>query len=129
MDLNPLLADVEVFVKPIVRGVEIELNLTQGIPRTLADRGQIEQVLVNLILNAVDVLGRGGRICLTTGKGSIQAAIEGERAVGWPHTLAIEMGEEALEGDFVFAEVRDDGPGISEAHMAKLFEAFFTTKG
>jgi signal transduction histidine kinase len=129
LDLNALLTKLEAFVKPIIRHASVRLGLAPGIPRVVADPGQIEQVLMNLVLNALDAVGRRGHISLNTGRGSIQAAVEQEVRAGRPHRLAIEMEGEALTGDFVFAEVRDDGPGISEAHMGRLFEAFFTTKG
>lgn len=128
LDLNALLTKLEAFVKPIIRHVAVQVDLTPGILHITADPGQIEQVLMNLVLNALDAVGRRGRIYLTTGRGSIRAAIEQEVAAGRPHKLAIET-EEALTGDFVFAEVRDDGPGISEGHLSQIFEAFFTTKG
>ncbi len=129
LDLNALLTELKAFVEPILKGAEVALDLEPDLPRVLADPAQIEQVLMNLTLNAVDAVGGNGRICLATSGGSIQEAVEEEARAGRPHMLAVEVGEETLAKRFVSAEVRDSGPGISEGHLAHLFEAFFTTKG
>ncbi|MCZ6635924.1 MAG: ATP-binding protein [bacterium] len=129
VNMNHLLVDVEEFVKPIVRDIVIELEVAEDLPQVLVDGRQIEQVLVNLIMNAGDAMeGISGTVWLNAGRATIQSAIEQADARGQAHTLAVEMDAEALGRDYVFAEVRDNGPGISESHMSQLFEAFFTTK-
>ena len=127
-DLNQVIAGLEDFVKPIIRSVDLHLDLNRNIPRALADSGQAEQVLVNLIINAVDALQDGGEVTLRTGTGTVKDAVAAERAAGRPYMLAIETEEGASTGPYVFGEVRDNGPGIGERDLERIFETFFTTK-
>ena len=129
LDLNTLLIGLQDLMKPIVRGVDFVVELHPDLPQVLADRSQVEQTLMNLILNAQDAMEKTGRLWLRTGRSSIQAAVEQERSAGRPCKLAVEIDEDLQAMDFVFAEVQDSGPGISGEHMDRIFEAFFTTKG
>ena len=85
--------------------VSLDLDLAPALPEAPADANQIQQVVVNLLLNARDAVGDGGWIRVAT-----RAAHDGERS---------------------FAEivVEDGGCGIPQADLAHLFEPFFTTKG
>ena len=129
VDLNALLSDLKVFVRSIVRSMEVHLDLETDIPQVVVDPSHVEQVLMNLILNAVDAVERCGRIWLVTGRSSVRGAIDLETEAGRDHELAVEMEEGIQGGEFVFVEVRDDGPGIPGAHLEQVFQAFFTTKG
>jgi two-component system NtrC family sensor kinase len=86
------------------RGVEVETALEPGLPRVLADEHHLAQVLLNLLLNAGDAMGGGGRMRLTA---------RGERDRG---------------GGIVVLDVEDAGPGIPPADLPRLFDPFFTTK-
>ncbi|MCA0188646.1 MAG: GHKL domain-containing protein, partial [Proteobacteria bacterium] len=86
-------------------GVEVELSLPDDLPELLADAVQLQQVILNLIVNAVD-------------------AMREQR--GSTHSLRIEVREDAAAG-MLFA-VQDDGPGVPAAGRDKLFDAFFSTK-
>ncbi|MEM6822291.1 MAG: ATP-binding protein [Verrucomicrobiota bacterium] len=81
-------------------GVRMEVNLSERLPRVQMDEGQIQQVILNLILNAKDAIDGRGKIMVRTGK---------------------------IDSD-VFCEVRDTGLGIPDDDMEHLFEPFFTTK-
>jgi len=81
----------------------------------LAERGQIEQVLLNLVLNARDAMPDGGRITIETGR----VALDAERA----RTAA-----PFRAGTFAVLRVRDTGHGMDAATQARVFEPFFTTK-
>ena len=95
------------------------LNLSPQPTVVMADATQLRQIIMNLVLNAAEAAGeREGEIHITTGirpfdREFLQATRDGE-------TLA--------PGDFVFAEVRDNGCGMSPETMAKIFDPFFTTK-
>ncbi len=93
------------------RSVRLELEVPPADERGEFDEGQIVQVLLNLVLNAIDATPAGGRV-------GIQATAASEPLVP---TLG-------RQGSFWRLAVRDDGPGIAPEHRAKLFDPFFTTK-
>ncbi|MFA4889310.1 MAG: ATP-binding protein [Candidatus Omnitrophota bacterium] len=80
--------------------IQVTKELNPSIPEVLIDRNKIEQVLINLIMNAAQAIGEGGIISIRT----------------------YELGNE------VVIEISDNGPGIPDEIMAKIFEPFFTTK-
>jgi signal transduction histidine kinase len=82
------------------KGRVIETRLSDDLPPLLARRDQLVQVFLNLILNAIDATGRGGRIDITA----------------TPSAAGIEVA------------VRDDGPGVAPEHAGRLFQPYFTTK-
>jgi two-component system, cell cycle sensor histidine kinase and response regulator CckA len=94
---------------------EIKLDCPEALPPIFADEGNLEQVLINLTLNARDAMPGGGRIQFAT------------RAVTF---TAVEAGRhpEARPGDFVALIVSDTGCGISPEHLRRIFDPFFTTK-
>ena len=98
-------------------GEHIELEFVPGVnvPPVVADSGQVEQVLVNLCVNARDAMPDGGRITLSTALVTIDAAFMESRP--W-----------ARPGRFVLLSVSDNGPGIPPEILDHVFEPFFTTK-
>lgn len=108
VDINEVVdATLSIFISEIRTGaIEVAKDLQPGLPPVLGDKGQLIEVLLNIIKNAKDaVQGRGGRIFITTR----------ERK---------EFGK-----TFVVAEIRDTGPGISSEALNRIFDPFFTTKG
>ena len=85
-----------------LNGVELHLDLPSNLPAIQCDPGQIEQVLLALIMNAIDAMPRGGNLWVST-----------------------RMGD---EGDELAIEVRDDGSGIPPEILPNIFEPFLTTK-
>ena len=86
-----------------ISNVETKLYLRSGLPRVFIDDHQIQQVLVNLILNAVHAMSPGGTLYLSTERGE--------------------------NGDTVRIDVRDTGKGIPPEFLSHIFDPFFTTKG
>jgi two-component system sensor histidine kinase HydH len=84
------------------RGIEIAMNLLEPLPSVAADSAQLTQALVNLVINAIQAVGRDGRVEVTA---------------------ALEQSEGALN-----IAVRDTGPGIPADKQPAIFEPFFTTK-
>ncbi len=113
----------------VVRGVEkmlrrslgedhvLELKLPEEIGEIRADRGQLEQVLVNLILNARDALRERGRVTISTARARLdEVYAQAHAGVGIP------------AGDYVCLAVTDAGVGMTPEIQARIFEPFFTTK-
>ena len=107
-DLNDLVSSCLYFidVKADSRGIKIEKELASELPRVMLDRQQIKQVLLNLLLNAMDAIGeRGGALRVRTTK------LMKPEGNAW-----------------VQIEIEDTGQGISAANLEHIFDPFFTTK-
>jgi signal transduction histidine kinase len=114
VDMNQVVSGLERMLGRLLPAtVRLETLLAEEPAVIYADLGQMEQVLMNLVINARDAVGDGGRITVTT---TVLGA-EGEPA------------EEHAYGPGVVVSVRDDGVGMDEATRSKIFEPFFTTKG
>jgi len=117
LDLNVLVTDMERLLRRVIgEHITLMVTLTPGELRVSGDRGQIEQVVMNLVVNARDAMPHGGDLRLTTGHVDIGAAAEGTT----PGALA--------PGPYVSLEVQDTGQGIDAETQERLFEPFFTTK-
>jgi CheY-like chemotaxis protein/two-component sensor histidine kinase len=116
VDLNAVVADIEKMLRRLI-GENIELKTTLGpsLGRLLADQGQIEQVIVNLAVNARDAMPHGGKLNIETAN------------VALDETTLRQM-PTAKPGDYVMLAVSDNGIGMDEQTKAKIFEPFFTTK-
>lgn len=116
LDVNDLVANLLKMLSRLL-GERVNLSFDPGaaLPAVQADAGMIEQVLMNLAVNARDAMPGGGRITLTTEL----------RELG-PGELA--QNGERHAGSFVVLSVADTGSGIEDATLKHLFEPFFTTK-
>jgi two-component system cell cycle sensor histidine kinase/response regulator CckA len=113
--LNDLVRDMQRMLERII-GEDVQLisDLATPLPAVRGDAGQLQQVILNLAVNARDAMPKGGTLCLRT------------RAVSLAHRRA---GEPELKpGSYVLMEVSDTGVGMDEATRARIFEPFFTTK-
>jgi two-component system cell cycle sensor histidine kinase/response regulator CckA len=110
------IADLVQFSIP--KSVSVNLNLERRLPLVSMDPGQLQQILMNLVINAGEAIGDGdsGRITVTTWLADVKAAFTDE------------LSEEVGAGRYVCVEVRDTGPGIDPEKKAKIFDPFFTTK-
>ncbi len=117
LDLNAIIADLGVLLGRLIgEDVTLETDLCPGTVPVVGDRGQLEQVVMNLALNARDAMPRGGRLTIATSR--VEHA-EGDA------TLPAEL----RPGPYVRLTVSDTGTGIDAAVRAHLCEPFFTTKG
>src|SRR4029077_8592011 len=95
--------------------IQLETRLTQPLPRVSADPGQVEQVVMNLAVNARDAMPGGGRLTIETATVDLD-----ERYVAQHRGATI--------GPHVMLAISDTGVGMDETVQQRLFEPFFTTK-
>ena len=97
--------------------IGIDFNLQAGIATVEADAGQMQQIIMNLVLNAAEAIGdRPGQITIQTRTQSVDAALIKQSRLDIP------------AGTYVCLEVQDTGSGMDEATKSRIFEPFFTTK-
>ncbi|HJU83649.1 MAG TPA: PAS domain S-box protein [Holophagaceae bacterium] len=119
LDLTGMVEEMaELLEVSVPRAVSLKLDLGRGLPAIEVDAAQIQQVVMNLVINAAEAMGgTEGTIRLSTGMERLDAeAIRGLQ------------GGEARPGEFVFLRVADTGCGMDEETLARIFEPFFSTK-
>ncbi len=115
VELNHALAELREIIHRTLGGeIRVIERLHHEPVRTLVDRGQLEQVLLNLVVNARDAMPHGGTLTITTRTASLAASA----------AAALEI----APGEFGVLEVADDGIGMAPEILARVFEPFFTTK-
>ena len=116
MDVNQALRDQEKMLRRLIgEDIELKLELTPDLEPILVDPGQLQQVVMNLTVNARDAMPKGGRLILETGLASPDESLVSE-AFG-------------ASGDrLVRLAVRDTGVGMDSQVRNRIFEPFFTTK-
>ena len=120
LDLSVLVREVTNLVSvTIPKKIEIDFDLEKELPLVRGGSAQLRQVLMNLLTNASDAIG------------DAQGKIEIRTGLGWPLPMeaasaVIDHGE--VSGDIVHVSVRDDGAGMDDATLAKIFDPLFTTK-
>jgi signal transduction histidine kinase/ActR/RegA family two-component response regulator len=116
LDLNELIVEMGKLLRRLVReDIEFSLKLGDSLSRVKADPGQIEQVLLNLTVNASDAMPLGGKLTIETQNITVDAVYARTRpSVPW--------------GSYVMIGVSDTGHGMDETIKARIFEPFFTTK-
>ncbi len=116
LDINQIVANTEKMVRRLIKeNIEFTVMLDPTLDRVKADSGQIEQVILNLVVNARDALPNGGKLCIQTS--NVRVDEDSPPA-----------GAGALPGRFVLLEVTDTGTGMDKRTQAHIFEPFFTTK-
>ncbi len=116
MDLNSVVTEqVGMLERLIGEDVRLTTDLEPDVLRVRTDRNQLDQVLMNLVVNARDAMPEGGRVTIETA--NTEPGVEGAGDSG------------AAPGPYVRLSVRDTGTGMDEEARARAFEPFFTTKG
>jgi len=116
LDLNELLREVNKLLRPLM-GDDVEIRIVPGAEQALveADPSQLDQIVLNLAVNARDAMPQGGKLIVETG------------AVDFDETFA-RMHGPMTPGKYVLLSVSDTGSGMDESTVARIFEPFFTTK-
>ena len=118
VELNQALAEDRRLLQPLLgAGVRLAFLPGEGIPTVLIDAAQLQQLVMNLVVNARDAMPGGGEIRVRT-----------RREVVAPGQVAQVIGPDVPPGEYAVLEVSDTGTGMDEATRARIFEPFFTTK-
>jgi PAS domain S-box-containing protein len=116
VDLNRVVADIEPMLRRLLgEDIEFTLHLSDGLGLVMADPGQVDQVILNLAVNARDAMPSGGRLTIETRNVELDVAF-------------VEAHPGARPGPHVALTARDTGVGMDELTLARIFEPFFTTK-
>jgi signal transduction histidine kinase len=108
-------------VKIVPASIELQHELAAGLPRILADRGQVRQIVTNLVTNAVEAIGaQPGVIRIVTVTRQLCAS-----TLASMHFVA---GVAPAPGAYVCLTVRDNGEGIAEKNLARIWEPFYSTR-
>jgi two-component system, cell cycle sensor histidine kinase and response regulator CckA len=116
LNLNDVVSEMDRMFKPMIgEDVDYVITLDPAIGQVKADKGQVEQVLMNLVVNARDAMPRGGKLTIETKNIYLDKPYAS-------HHLSV------TPGPYVMLAVSDTGMGMDEATKARIFEPFFTTK-
>ena len=121
VDLSQMIREIEPLIRTsIPKSVAVQMELEDDISEIRADRGQIQQLVMNLMINGAEAVGAGkpGTVLVRTDTRDLDAA-----------AIQAEYPNERLSpGEYVGLEVRDNGSGMDEATKKNIFDPFFTTK-
>ncbi|HZQ21320.1 MAG TPA: PAS domain S-box protein [Terriglobales bacterium] len=116
VDVNAIISDIERLLRPLLgENIELTAKLAPDLGNTRADAGQLEQVLMNLVVNAKDAMPSGGKLAIQTANVALDDSYRRE------HTFI-------RPGPYVMLSVSDTGQGMSKEIQSQIFEPFFTTK-
>jgi two-component system, cell cycle sensor histidine kinase and response regulator CckA len=117
LDLNALIRDAGGMLRRMIdEDIELTTGLEADLPTVKADPNQLDQVLMNLVVNARDAMPQGGRLVLRTARAVLSEA-------------AVRDQPEVRPGTYVVLSVSDTGCGMTDDVKRRIFEPFFTTKG
>jgi CheY-like chemotaxis protein len=116
LNLSEVVSNMTKMLKRIIgEHIQLQCQCEAGLPLVQADAGMLEQVLVNLVVNARDAMPRGGQLMISTNVRELDS-------------IQARNHEEARPGRFITLRVADTGTGIADEHLPHIFEPFFTTK-
>ena len=116
LDLNAIVANIDRLLRRLLGAdIDLQTTLARDLGRAKADPGQIEQVIMNLAVNARDAMPNGGKLTIETANITLDEDYAREH-----------IGAQA--GSYVMLAVSDNGSGMSESVRQRIFEPFFTTK-
>lgn len=118
IDLNKLILDFSKMLQRLIReDIDLQFHLSTNLWSMICDPGQMEQVIINLIVNARDAASfHGGEIVVSTANVTVEERL-------------LDVEGDVICGDFVLLQVRDNGIGMNPTTASRVFDPFYTTKG
>jgi PAS domain S-box-containing protein len=115
VDVNKVIGDMERLLRPLIgENIDLATRLSPDAGRTRADAGQLEQVIMNLVVNAKDAMPEGGKITIQSSDVTVRPNFREHRFI--------------QPGRYVVLSVSDTGHGMDKETQSRIFEPFFTTK-
>jgi two-component system, cell cycle sensor histidine kinase and response regulator CckA len=115
VDVNTIVGDMERLLRPLIgENIELLTRLSSQTGRTRADAGQLEQVIMNLVVNAKDAMPDGGKLTVQTADVTVRPEFSEHRFIH--------------PGRYAMISVSDTGHGMDKETQSRIFEPFFTTK-
>ncbi|HEY6091803.1 MAG TPA: response regulator [Gemmatimonadales bacterium] len=116
IDLNDVVLNLDKMLRSLIsENIELKTSLAPDLAATRADPNQVEQVIMNLAINARDAMPDGGTLTIETKNATLDQTYAAQHVA-------------VIPGDYVMLAVTDTGCGMDEATKARMFEPFFTTK-
>jgi two-component system cell cycle sensor histidine kinase/response regulator CckA len=116
LDLNNVVTETQTMLKRLIgENIEFSTTLAEDLGSISADEGQIEQIIMNLVVNARDAMPEGGTLLLETSNFALADVSTSRRP-------------DIAPGDYVVLTLADSGQGMEAATVARIFEPFYTTK-
>ncbi|MBN2564857.1 MAG: response regulator, partial [Candidatus Eisenbacteria bacterium] len=117
IDLNRVVGDMNAMLRRLIgEDIELDTALDEATCQTKVDPGQVEQVIINLVVNARDAMPEGGKLTVATRNVTLDS-------------MACATIQDAKPGRFVCLSIEDTGSGIERGVIDQIFEPFFSTKG
>lgn len=117
LSLNDVVGGMDGMVRRVLpENIELVKELASELRSIRADTGQMEQVLLNLVINAADAMPQGGKLSIRTSNAEVDSSFSAKNL-------------DVPAGDYVCLTVSDTGIGMDQETVAKIFDPFFTTKG
>jgi PAS domain S-box len=115
LDLNKVVTETQTMLGRLIgENIEFSTTLAEDLGNISADNGQIQQIIMNLVVNARDAMPEGGKLLLETGNVTLADVSNGR--------------PDMAPGDYVVLTVADSGQGMDAATVARIFEPYYTTK-
>ncbi len=116
LDVSRVVAgSIELIRASVPKNIELRVEPGFNLPLIRADATQIQQVVMNLVINAAEATGSGGRIAVRTGS-------------AWIDRSSVMLADSFTPGEHVYISVTDNGAGMDASTLARAFDPFFTTK-
>jgi two-component system, cell cycle sensor histidine kinase and response regulator CckA len=122
VDLSALVAETLTLIESALgKAIRLNLEIAPALPFVHGDPSQLQQIVMNLAINAAEAVDNKGEVSVRTGT----AELDGTRH---PNDVFVIQGTPAPAGKYVFLEVRDSGGGMDAETLQRIFDPFFTTK-